>query len=108
MATSEPNNGLGDLVTLYKQLSAISAVVFAPIARTYVGTLEQRDSAKNPDAAVVNLALRKLAFEAGEMLVANNPPTEKPIAAFQRDEAGRLPDLSLAYVAAAALAYVKS
>ncbi len=110
MATSEPNNGLGDLVTLYKQLSAISAMVFAPLARTYVGTLEQSElnTRDGASAAVVNLALRKLAFEAGEMLVANHPPTEKPIAAFARDANGKLPDLSLSYVAAAALAYVQS
>ena len=110
MATSETNQGLGDLITLYKQLSAISAMVFAPLARTYVGTLEQTELRTHDggNATVVNLALRKLAFEAGEMLLANNPPTEKPIPAFERDETGKLPDLSLAYVAAAALAYVKS
>lgn len=110
MATTETNNGLGDLVALYKQLSAISAVVFAPLARTYVGTLEQRDDRSRDagSADVVNLALRKLAFEAGELLVANHPPTEKPLREFSRNADGQLPDLSLAYVAAAALAYVKS
>lgn len=110
MATSETNQGLGDLITLYKQLSAISAMVFAPLARTYVGSIEQDElrARDGGNATVVNLALRKLAFEAGEMLVANNPPTDKPIAEFKRDETGKLPDLSLAYVAAGALAYVKS
>jgi hypothetical protein len=110
MATSETNQGLGDLINLYKQLSAISAVVFAPLARTYVGSLEGDElrARDGGNAAVVNLALRKLAFEAGEMLRANHPPTEQPIPEFKRDDKGNLPDLSLAYVAAAALAYVKS
>jgi hypothetical protein len=106
-ASNDGSHGLSDLLTLYRQLSAISAAVFAPLARTYVGNLEAKSDRRLESEAVVNLALRKLAFEAGELLVAGNAPTEKPIPEFQYDEHGRLPDLKLSYVAAAALAYTK-
>lgn len=106
-STNDASHGLADLFALYRQLSAISAAVFAPLARTYVGNLEARRDRPLEPGAVVNLALRKLAYEAGEMLVANNPPTEQPIPELAYDERGKLPDLKLSYVAAAAIAYSK-
>lgn len=105
--TKSGDGGLADLVALYQQLGTISATLFAPLARTYVGTLAERSKDPLTPGGVVNLALRKLAFETGEMLVANNPPTAEPIPVFKYSEDGRLPDLSLAYVAAAALAVIK-
>jgi hypothetical protein len=104
-------SSLTDLITLYKQLSAFSAALFGPLAKTYVGNLvaeaERRQDKPLRDADVVNLALRKMAFEAGEILMTRNPPTDKPIGAFEFNKDGQLPDYSLAQVAGAALAYMK-
>lgn len=104
--TQGDGKSLAELIALYKQLSTISAALFAPLAKTYVGTLvAHREAVTN--AEVVNLALRKMAYEAGEIMVARNPPTDKPIGKFEQDKEGQLPDFSLAQVAATALAYIK-
>jgi hypothetical protein len=107
--TTPIDPGLTQLLTMYRQLSAVSSAVFAPLARTYVGRLAEHSKVET-NADVVNLALRKLAFEAGEMAVASQTPPaadSKP-AEFNLDEGGVPPDLKLSYVAAAALAYMKS
>lgn len=105
------NPSLQQLLAAYKQVSDISAMLFAPVARTYVGGLVaeagRRQEKPLGDPEVVNLALRKLVFEAGEILMQTNPPTKTPIARYEFDDKGGLPDYSLAQVAAAALAYVK-
>lgn len=110
-STTHGTGSLADLLALYKQLSAISAFLFAPVAKTYVGNLvveaERRQDKPLGNADVVNLALRKMAFEAGEILMANNPPTKKPIGTFEFNKEGQLPDYSLAQVAGAAIAYMK-
>jgi len=81
--------------------------VLAALARTYVGHLDSSE-VPLPDNEILALAARKVAFEGGEILAARNPPTEKPIPEFKRDPEGRLPDLSLSYVVAAALAIMKA
>lgn len=107
--TTPIDPGLTQLLTMYRQLSAVSSAVFAPLARTYVGRLAEHSKVET-NADVVILALRKLAFEAGEMAVANQTPpaTDAKPAEFTLDERGVPPDLRLSYVAAAALAYMKS
>jgi hypothetical protein len=81
--------------------------VLAALARTYVGHLDSKEVPLS-DTDVLVLAARKVAFEGGEILVARNPPTETPIPEFARDQQGRLPDLSLSYVVAAALAIMRA
>jgi hypothetical protein len=81
--------------------------LLATLARTYVGHLDSKEVPLS-DTDILALAARKAAFEGGEILVARNPPTESPIPEFARDQQGRLPDLSLSYVVAAALAIMKA
>jgi hypothetical protein len=98
--------GLADLIATYTQLSHLSAALFAPIAKVYVGTAIAREHEKFDAIDVVNLALHKLAFEAGEHFrVQFATGDDKQAQKFERDEQGVFPDLKFAHLASALMAY---
>jgi hypothetical protein len=99
---------LGDIVATYQQLSQFSAAMFEPLARLYVGNLAARSEKPLDAADVVNLALKKLLYEAGEVaMAAGGDPAADPRARLAVSS-DAIPDPKLAYLAAGIMAYLKS